>query len=108
MKPGSPRTFFTSEVKAQVSLTAAGSKVRHTSPGKLLDLVIALPSVPEQKLITNALQRIDTKQNLHRAIHKAFTSLFRTLLHQLMTAQIRVHDLDLSALEEAAQPAGVA
>ena len=29
--------------------------------------------------------------------------LFRTLLQQLMTAQIRVHDLDLSALEEAQQ-----
>ncbi|MDO9069068.1 MAG: restriction endonuclease subunit S [Deltaproteobacteria bacterium] len=28
-------------------------------------------------------------------------SLFRTLLHQLMTAQIRVHDLDLSELETA-------
>ncbi len=28
--------------------------------------------------------------------HAALTSLFRTLLHQLMTAQIRVHALDLS------------
>ena len=26
-------------------------------------------------------------------------NLFRTLLHQLMTAQIRVHDLDLDLLE---------
>jgi hypothetical protein len=33
-------------------------------------------------------------------------TLFRTLLHQLMTARIRVHDLDLSAVEEATQPAG--
>ena len=28
----------------------------------------------------------------------SLTSLFRTLLHQLMTAQIRVHDLDLPVL----------
>ena len=28
--------------------------------------------------------------------------LFRTLLHQLMTAQIRVHDLDLSFLQQEA------
>ncbi len=34
-------------------------------------------------------------------------ALFRTLLHQLMTAQVRVHDLDLSALDEAAGPARV-
>jgi hypothetical protein len=29
-------------------------------------------------------------------------SLFRTLLHRLMTAQVSVHDLDLSALDELA------
>jgi hypothetical protein len=30
---------------------------------------------------------------------KVLTDLFRTLLHDLMTAQIRVGDLDLSALD---------
>jgi hypothetical protein len=33
-------------------------------------------------------------------------TLFRTLLHQLMTAQIRVRDLDLSALDERTQAEG--
>ena len=31
------------------------------------------------------------------------TGLFRPLLHRLMTAQIRVHDLDLSFLQQDAQ-----
>ena len=39
--------------------------------------------------------------NVHRRKHAALTALFRTLLHQLMTAQIRVHDLDLPELEAA-------
>ncbi len=30
--------------------------------------------------------------------HAALSALFRTLLHQLMTAQLRVHDLDLEGL----------
>ena len=34
-----------------------------------------------------------------RYIHTALTALFRTLLHQLMTAQLRVHALDLPGLE---------
>ncbi len=32
--------------------------------------------------------------------HAALTALFRTLLHQLMTAQIRVHALDLSEMPD--------
>ena len=31
--------------------------------------------------------------------HAALTALFRTLLHQLMTAQLRVHGLDLPEVE---------
>jgi type I restriction enzyme S subunit len=41
---------------------------------------------------------VDTKLAIH--IHKQalLENLFRTLLHQLMTAQIRVHDLDLDEI----------
>ena len=40
----------------------------------------------------------------HRRKHTTLSALFRTLLHQLMTAQLRVHDLDLDGiLEQAVQ-----
>jgi hypothetical protein len=45
------------------------------------------------------LDLVDRKLKLHERKHAALTALFRTLLHQLMTAQIRVHDLDLALLE---------
>ncbi len=99
--------FNRAEIKAQVGLTATGSKVRHTSPGKLLDLVIALPPIPEQRHISQALRQTDAKRAVHLGLRKRLSALFRTLLHQLMTAQVRVHDLDLWALEEAGQAAGV-
>lgn len=39
------------------------------------------------------------KVALTKAKKDALTALFHTLLHQLMTAQIRVHDLDLEGLD---------
>ena len=39
------------------------------------------------------------KLKLHERKYATITDLFRTLLHQLMTAQIRVHNLDLPELE---------
>ena len=36
---------------------------------------------------------LEQKEKVHQRKHTALTELFRTLLHQLMTAQIRVRDL---------------
>lgn len=57
-------------------------------------LKIPLPTYQEQKEIAETVAAIEAKADLHRHKHAALTALFRTMLHQLMTAQIRVHDLD--------------
>ncbi len=62
-------------------------------------LNIPLPSYQEQRDIADIIAVVDAKIDLQRRRHAALTALFRTLLHQLMTAQIRVHDLDLPELE---------
>ena len=59
-----------------------------------------------QGKIAETLSAVDAKIELHMRYRESLAALFRTLLHQLMTAQVRVHDLDLSALEEPAQHAG--
>jgi type I restriction enzyme, S subunit len=61
-----------------------------------------------QGKIAETLSAVDAKIELHTHYRESLASLFRTLLHQLMTAQVRVHDFDLSVLEivETAQPAG--
>jgi len=61
-------------------------------------LKIPLPCYREQREIADAIAAVDAKIDLHRRKHATLTVLFRTLLHQLMTAKIRVHDLDLSEL----------
>ena len=70
---------------------------------------IPRPSIEEQTIISDTLNKIDVKRRTHERMCDSLKALFRTLLHQLMTAQIRGHDLDLSALEEAErEPVGEA
>lgn len=69
----------------------------------LMPVNIAVPpTLEEQRIISNALDDVNAKLTLHRRVESMMSSLFRTLLHQLMTAQVRVHDLNLSALDELA------
>ena len=61
---------------------------------------IPLPSVlDEQHEIVTILDAIDCKIDLHRRKRAVLDDLFKALLHKLMTGEIRVGDLDLSALQ---------
>ena len=74
-------------------------------------LPIPLPPLEEQLEIARAITSVVHTHQTHVRRRDTLQLLFRTVLHQLMTAQVRVHDLDLSALEaseEAAELAGAA
>ncbi len=58
-------------------------------------LKIPLPTYQEQRKIADAIGTVDAKIQHHRQKRSKLEDLFRTLLHQLMTAQIRVDNLDL-------------
>jgi type I restriction enzyme S subunit len=66
--------------------------------GTLKRVLLPLPSIEEQREIVRDLDLVEHRQRVIRANQNALTDLFRTLLHQLMTAQIRVHGVDLSEL----------
>jgi type I restriction enzyme S subunit len=66
--------------------------------GTLKRVLLPLPSLDEQQEIIRQLDLIERKLKLHEAKRRALSDLFRTLLHQLMTAQIRVYDLDLDGI----------
>jgi type I restriction enzyme S subunit len=61
------------------------------------DIPLAIPSLPEQIEIRTALGTLETKLGLHAAKTTQLQDLFRTLLHELMTAKTRVQDLEISA-----------
>jgi type I restriction enzyme S subunit len=63
---------------------------------------IPLPDKETQQQIAKILAMLEKKQELHQRKHATLTALFSSLLHHLMTAQIRIPDLDLPKLESAA------
>ena len=60
------------------------------------------PTLDEQRDIVAILDAIDGKIDLHKKKRAVLDELFKSLLHKLMTGEIRVADLDLSALEKRA------
>jgi type I restriction enzyme, S subunit len=56
---------------------------------------IAFPSLAEQRQIASILKTIDGKIEVHERKREAAKQLFNTLLHQLMTGEVRVANLDI-------------
>jgi type I restriction enzyme, S subunit len=63
---------------------------------------VVFPILSEQREIADILQTIDQKISVHERKRATLQELFKTLLHQLMTGQIRVHELDIDMSEVAA------
>jgi type I restriction enzyme S subunit len=60
---------------------------------KLKDLAVSFPSLPEQREIADAIQAVDAKFDAEVARYEALAALFDSLLHDLMSASLRVADL---------------
>jgi type I restriction enzyme S subunit len=59
---------------------------------------VLVPSLDEPREIVSLLDALDRKIALHRQKRAVLEDLFQSLLHKLMTGEIHVADLDLSAL----------
>ncbi|MDN6857305.1 restriction endonuclease subunit S [Pseudomonas sp. CAN2814] len=59
------------------------------------------PTLDEQREIVTVLDALDRKIGLHQQKRGVLEELFKALLHKLMTGEIAVLDLDLSALSPA-------
>ena len=70
----------------------------------LSQLLIPIPSNVGQRAIAATLIAIDRKLAYHQKKRAALNDLFQTLLHQLMTAELRVNRLDIDT-REIVQPA---
>ncbi|MFC4623786.1 restriction endonuclease subunit S [Daeguia caeni] len=85
-----------SEIKKLASRAVGQANINAT---KLRTVLFPLPTVDEQREIVAVLEAIDRKIDLHRRKRAVLDDLFKALLHKLMTGEIRVADLDLSALD---------
>lgn len=96
--------FFGSELGTSIvagRATPAADGKYNLNTGTIDSLPLPLPpTIDEQREIIAVLDAIDRKIDLHRRKRSILEDLFKTLLHKLMTVEIRIADLDLSALDE--------
>lgn len=94
--------FFGSELGTSIiaeRATPAADGKYNLNTGTIDGLLLPLPpTLEEQHEIIAILDAIDRKIDLHRKKRAVLDELFKALLHKLMTGEIRVGDLDLSAL----------
>jgi len=79
--------------------TANRTTIPNLSSSRLKDFIFPLPPLPTQQKIASMLSAIDEKIEAEENKKKALEDLFNTLLHNLMTARIRVNHLDLDKAE---------
>ena len=63
--------------------------------GTLKTMLVPVPEIDEQEDIAQSLMLIDRKIEVARSKKKSLNNLFQALLHELMTAKSRVHELNL-------------
>jgi type I restriction enzyme, S subunit len=77
---------------------AGGSTKGALTCGYLKTYPVSVPSQDEQREIAKMFTALEQKEQVHVRKKRLLSDLFRTLLHQLMTAQTRVHELDLPGI----------
>lgn len=99
-KPGIPWTnefffhvFNTHQVRKNIHASASGVKVRHTSPTKIGEVVVAFPtSIAEQRNIISTLDDLDEETLRLASIYQqklaALEALKKSLLHQAFDGEL--------------------
>jgi len=62
--------------------------------------IAATRDMGEQNEIANSISLLDLKIEFHDTKKQTLTALFKTLLHELMTGQRRVHELEFEKMED--------
>ena len=79
----------------QINASKEGKLKKGVSSSQLKIFQIPLPALPTQQKIASILSAIDAKIEAEENKKKALEELFKSLLHNLMTAKIRVNQLEV-------------
>jgi len=95
--------FLNEYSRTEVGTSFLSGKAIRTADGKfninsgtLRTMLVPVPAIEEQEEIARTLALLDDKTNNALSKKTSLQDLFRTLLHELMTAKTRVHELDIS------------
>lgn len=91
------RCYFDSPTfqKPLKNVAGDGSTRAYIGITKQRGLPVLVPKIDEQRELAKISERLDEKIRQTIAKKTTYTQLFRTLLHELMTAKTRVHELEL-------------
>lgn len=81
--------------KPSLMALGSGSTFAGVSGATLRQLSLPVPALGEQREIASTLRTVERKMELHRRKLSLLEQMFKTLLHDLMTGQVRVDDLEL-------------
>ncbi|MCB9924873.1 MAG: restriction endonuclease subunit S [Planctomycetaceae bacterium] len=81
-------------------LVGTRTTIAHLPGVKLKALLMPVPSTGDQEQIVKALDSVNEKERSEVGKLEALTEMFDSLLHDLMTGQRRVHDLDFDFTDE--------
>ena len=89
-------------LKPSIEKEGTGSTFKAINKSNLEDVRIPLPPLPVQHRIAAVLSAIDDKIRAEEAGKRSLDDLFKTLLNDLMTARVRVNDLNINLEKEVA------
>ena len=78
---------------------AGGSTKGALTCGYLKTYPIPVPSLDEQKDIVAVFSAIEAREKFYQSKHATLSDLFRALLHELMTAKTRIHEITTVVLD---------
>jgi type I restriction enzyme S subunit len=81
-------------------LASRGVSQANISASKLKEFLVPWAPLDEQHEIVDVVETIDRKIDLHKRKRDLLDELFRSLLHKLMTGEIRVNDLSISGIAQ--------
>jgi len=94
--------FLSPDFNRHLVTTASGSKILHTSPGRIEGYRFRLPSLPEQRARAEALGALDDKVELNRRMNETLEAIARAIFKSWFIDFDPVH-----AKSEGRRPAGV-
>lgn len=91
--------ILTERVQKIFEAQKRGATIKGITREDMKDIGLAIPKTrTEQEEVANSLMVFDKKLQLHQTKKQTLTALFRSMLHQLMTGQIRVKDMEFSTV----------
>jgi type I restriction enzyme, S subunit len=96
--------FKSDFIRDQIQGSSSGTKVKHTSPDRIYNLKVYLPSVAEQEKIAAVLSTLDAKIELNNQINTELESLAKTIYDYWFVQFDFPYDFDRSQPDEHGKP----